>query len=366
LVYLVVTHGTSSIDLYSVRLANYLKVPLLHTDIYQRIRRLFNKPLLSPYLFEGFMLLKDFVKRLRETPGIPHLPNHHLGRFGYFLGKPFIITVHDLMRYLDLVGGGPCLIRKPNLQDALWLHLDYLGAVKAAKIVVPSNHTKNDLVRYLKVPEEKVVVIYHGIDEAFKPVEGPRPCEEPYVLYVGSEHPRKNLATLLKAFKLLKQDPKFRELKLVKAGPAGGEEKSFRSDTMSVVEALGLKGDVIFVDRWLSVEELAALYSQAELFAFPSIYEGFGWPPLEAMACGCPVIASNTTSLPEVLGDAAMYADPASPEAWAEAMERVLTDDRLRRKLASMGLERAKQFTWRRAAEQLLRVYEEVEELYGA
>ena len=365
MVFLVVTHGTSSIDLYSVRLASHLNVPMLHTDIYQKIRRLFNKPLLSSYLLEGLALLRDFTRKLRETPGIPHLPNHHLGRFGHFLGKPFIITVHDLMRYLDLVGGGPCLIRRPNLHDALWLHLDYSGVAKAAKIVVPSNHTKNDLIRYLGVPEEKVVVIYHGVDEAFRPVEGPRPCEGPYILYVGSEHPRKNLATLLRAFSLMKREhPELRDVKLVKAGRVGGGEEPYRERTLRLIEELGLKRDVIFID-WVPQERLAALYSQAELFAFPSIYEGFGWPPLEAMACGCPVVASNSTSLPEVLGDAAMYADPSSPEAWAEAMERVLTSDTLRRDLSRRGLERAKRFTWSRAAEQLLRVYEEVEQLYG-
>ena len=362
--FLVATLGKGSMDLYSLRLAKHLKVPTIYTDIYQRVFERFNKPLLSPSMLEELSSTWSFARRLESIDGIPHLPNHHFGRVGLLLRKPFIITVHDLIRYFDLKGYGP-LIHRPNVKDRFWLSLDYMGVKRAARIITPSRKTMEDLVRHLDIPEDRIRVVYHGVDEVFKPTKGWRPCEEPYILYVGSEHPRKNLATLLKAFSLMKREhPELRDVKLVKAGRVGGGEEPYRERTLRLIEELGLQRDVIFID-WVPQEKLAALYSQAELFAFPSIYEGFGWPPLEAMACGCPVIASNSTSLPEVLGDAAMYADPSSPEAWAEAMERVLTSDTLRRDLSRRGLERAKKFTWSRAAEQLLRVYEEVEQLYG-
>ncbi len=363
--FLVATLGKGSMDLYSLRLAKHLKVPIIYTDVYEKVFERFNKPLLSLSFIEELLNTWSFAKRLDAIDGIPHLPNHHFGRVGLLLRKPFIITVHDLIRYFDMKGYGP-LIHRPNLKDKFWLSLDYLGVKRAARIITPSFKTKMDLVKHLKVPEDKVRVVYHGVDEVFKPTKGWRPCEEPYVLYVGSEHPRKNLATLLKAFSILKREhPEFKDVKLVKAGRVGGGELCYREQTLNLIKTLGLEDDVIFLE-WISQRDLASLYSQAELFAFPSIYEGFGWPPLEAMACGCPVIASNTSCTPEILGDAAIYVSPRDVEGWYKALAMLLGDESLRKKLASKGLERAKTFTWRRAAEETLNVYKEVEEELGA
>jgi len=349
------------LDLYSIRLSSYLQAPTLHTDAYQRVRERFHKPLFSPSTLKELHFIWKFAKTLDKLEGIPHLPNHHLGRIGLLLKKPFIITVHDLIRYFDAKGYGP-LIHKPNLKDRLLLRSDYEGVKKAVKIIVPSQRTKLDVVKHLEVPEEKVEVIYHGIDEIFKPTYGWRPCEEPYILYVGSEHPRKNLATLFKAFSRVKQEnPELKDLKLVKAGRAGGREAKFREETLRLTRDLGISEDVIILD-WVPQSCLASLYTGAELFAFPSLYEGFGWPPLEAMACGCPVLSSNAACMPEVLGDAALYVDPWDVEGWKQALATMLTDEGLRRKLAYKGMERASRFTWRRAAEQTLALYKEVEE----
>ncbi|RLE50098.1 MAG: glycosyltransferase family 1 protein [Candidatus Methanomethylicota archaeon] len=357
-VFLVVTHGRGSIDLYSIRLAQHLKIPKLHTDVYQRISALFGKSLADPSLVKGIELLLSFSKKLNEIPGIPHFPNHHLGRFAYFLNKPFIVTVHDIMRYLDILWNGT-LISKPSSQDKLWLTMDFKAIKKAAKVIVPSNHTKKDLVKYLKVPEEKIEVIPHGVDD-FKPRLGRRPCKEPYILYVGTEHPRKNLKTAFKAFKLLKEEsPRFKDLKFVKVGRAGGKERCFREETLRIINSLGIAKDVIFIS-WVSKEELESYYTQAELFIFPSIYEGFGWPPLEAMQCNCPVIASNTTSIPEVLGDATILLSPLNVKAWKDAMEEVLTDESLRKELVEKGASHAKKFSWKKAAERTLKVYQEI------
>ncbi|KYH39281.1 MAG: hypothetical protein AYL30_000290 [Candidatus Hecatellales archaeon B24] len=229
-------------------------------------------------------------------------------------------------------------------------------------MIAPSNQTKKDLVKLLRVPEWKIKVIHHGVDRVFKPTFSKRPCEEPYILYVGSEHPRKNLKTLLRAFSLLKKDSRYRRLKLVKVGRAGGGECDFRGETMRMVKALKIENDVVFTG-WCSSEDLASYYSQAEVFAFPSVYEGFGWPPLEAMACGCPVVSSNASSMPEILGGAALLVNPYDVEGWRQALDRVLSSDRLRSRLSALGMGRAKNFTWEKTAKQTLEVYMEVERL---
>jgi len=182
----------------------------------------------------------------------------------------------------------------------------------------------------------------------------------PYVLFVGSEHPRKNFARLLRAFFKLKSEHRVKDLKLVKVGKAGGPEADFRQHTLQVINELNIPRDVVFTD-YVAEENLPAYYSGAECFILPSLYEGFGFPPLEAMACGCPVIVSNATSLPEVTGEAAVRVDPYDIYGIARALEMVLTDEGLRRELVSKGLERARQFSWEKAARQTMEVYQSVE-----
>lgn len=360
-VFLVVTHGFGALDLYSLRLLRYMNIKAFHADIYQKISEQLGKSLLNPITVSRTLDAFAFFKKLLSTPGTPHLPNHHLGRFGFFLKKPFILTVHDVMRYLDVKCSTP-LIAKPNFKDVFCVNLDYKGALKAERIIVPSYYTKRELTKHFQVKEENIRIIHHGIDEDFRPTYGKKLYREPYILYVGSEQPRKNLQTLLKAFYKLKKDPKFKHLKLVKVGRTGGSEADFRGITLKTIQALNLEKDVI-LEGWLSSQkDLASLYTQAEIFVFPSIYEGFGWPPLEAMACGCPVISSSTTSMPEILGDAPIYVNPYDVEELRQRLAEVLTDDRLRKELSIRGFKRVKQFSWKKAASQTLKVYEEVEE----
>ncbi len=356
----VVTIGYGSMDLYSRKLALHLRVPKLFSDIYQRVAELFNVPLVSCTSLRSIWEDLRFLRLLRRLGDSVHFPNHHMGRYALFLGRPYVITVHDLIRYFDLKGYS-VLIHRPNARDRLYLSLDYAGIRRAPAIIAISHTTKRDLVEHLGVPEERIFVVYHGIDhDLFRPVER-RPIEEPYVLFVGSEHPRKNLVTLLRAFKLLKErDGRFRPLKLVKVGAAGGGEAPFRQRTLQAMAELGLEGDVVFAGV-VPEEDLPAYYSGAECMVFPSLYEGFGFPTLEAMACGCPVIVSNAGSLPEVAGEAALVVDPLDPQALAEAMHQVLTDPSLRRRLVDKGLRRASQFTWERAARETEAVYEVVE-----
>lgn len=356
----IVTIGRGSMDRYSLKLARHLRAPKLFTDIYQKVAELFNVPLLSCRSLYALWQDWAFLRRLRRLGDVVHFPNHHMGRYGLFLDQPYIVTVHDLIRYFDLKGYAT-YIHRPNLRDRIYLRMDYAGIRRAAAIIAISETTKRDIVEHLRYPEDRIFVVYHGIDhELFRPVER-RPIEEPYILFVGSEHPRKNLSTLLKAFKLVKDsDRRFRHLKLVKVGAAGGREAPFHQYTLRAMAELGLNGDVVFAET-VPDHELPAYYSGAEVLVNPSLYEGFGFPPVEAMACGCPVIVSNAGALPEVVGDAALVVDPRDAEGMAEAIRQVLEDGSLRRRLVTAGLRRASQFTWERCARETEQVYEKVE-----
>jgi glycosyltransferase involved in cell wall biosynthesis len=356
---LVTTIGGGSMDTYAQHLAAQLPVPTLVTDVYQQVAELFNVPLLSRTAARAAWQDLGFIRTLRRVREPLHLPNHHLGRYGCFLAVPYIVTVHDLIRYFDFKGWGP-FIHRPNLRDRLYLGLDYAGIRRATAILAVSHTTKRDLVHYLGIPAERIVVTYEGIDHArFRPVTR-RLVDPPYLLFVGSEHPRKNLATLLMALRLLKDQARFRDLTLVKVGAAGGREAPFRRQTLASIAALGLEGDVRFTGR-VPDEDLPAYYAGAACLVLPSRYEGFGFPPLEAMACACPAIVSSTGALPELAGDAALVVDPRDPRALARAIAALLSDDCLRRELVERGLRRARRFSWERTAEETLAVYRAVD-----
>jgi len=355
---LVTTMGTGSMDMYSHRIAENLDVPVFSTDIYQKSVRTRNISWLSPRAVKAIWQDWRFVRALNKLGDIAHLPNHHFGRYGSFLKMPYIITVHDLIRYFDLKEFGT-FIHRPNLRDRFYLNLDYRGIKKATRVIAVSQATKNDLMHYLNIPRERISVVYEGVDRRlFRPISH-RIYEEPYILFVGSEHPRKNFTGLVKAFSQLKGESRFKDLKLVKVGRAGGQEADFRGQTMEVVDAPGLVGEVIFTE-FVSGAELPAYYSGAEVFVFPSLYEGFGFPPLEAMACGCPVVTSNASSLPEVVGEAGIMVDPYDTDSLAQAMRQVLTDAKLREEMIRKGFDQVNKFSWEETARQTQEVYNEV------
>jgi glycosyltransferase involved in cell wall biosynthesis len=354
----VVTLGSSSLDYYAQKLAEHLPVPKLYTDVYGRSREVFNVPLASAAAARAAWGDAAFVRRLRVTDGVIHLPNHHLARYGPFVSRPYVVTVHDLIRQFDARGREP-LIHAPNRRDRLLLRLDAAGIRKAPMVIAVSETTKRDLVRHLDIPESRITVVYEGVDHRqFRPVER-RLHEQPYILFVGSEHPRKNLATLLEAFARLKREPRFQDLTLVKVGEAGGREAPFRERTLRAVSEFGLERDVMFAGP-VEADDLAAYYSGAECLVLPSLYEGFGLPPVEAMACGCPVVVARAGALPEIGGDAAVVVPPRGAEALAAAMREILTDARLRSDLAARGIARAGEFSWERAARETLAVYERI------
>ena len=358
----VVTIGSGSMDIYSWKLAEKLNVPTIPTDIYQKLRQSRNISWLSPQAIKTIWYNWRFVRMLNKLGDAVHLPNQHLGRCGNCLKVPYIITVHDLIRYFDLEDSeeDKALIYLPNRRYRHYLNLDYEGIRKATRIIAVSQSTKDDLIEHIGIADERISVVYEGIDHSlFRPVSH-RIYNHPYILFVGSEQPRKNFTTLLKAFSQLKSGPRFKKLKLVKVGKAGGRGVDFRSQTMGVVESLHLSREVIFTD-FVPEADLPAYYSGAEVFVLPSLYEGFGFPVLEAMACGCPVITSNTSSLPEVVGKAGIMVDPYNTDSLAQAMMQVLTDSELSNNMIRKGLVQSRRFTWEKAAEQTLEVYNKVE-----
>jgi len=351
---LIVTIGTGSMDIYSGKLAEKLDVPMVYTDIYQEFRQSRNISWLSPRAIRATWHDWRFVRMLNKRGD--------LGRYGNFLKVPYIITVHDLIRYFDLEDSeeDETFIYHPNHRDRYYLGLDFKGIRKAIRIIAVSQSTKSDLIHYLDIPDERISVVYEGIDHSLFQSVSHRIYNCPYILFVGSEQPRKNFPTLLKAFSQLKSESRFKELKLVKVGKAGGREANFRNQTMGIVESLNLSSEVIFTD-FVPEADLPAYYSGAEVFVLPSLYEGFGFPVLEAMACACPAITSNISSLPEVTGKAGIMVDPHDTDGLAQAMRQVLTNSELRDSMIRRGLEQAKRFSWEKAAEQTLEVYNKVE-----
>ncbi len=272
-----------------------------------------------------------------------------------FRGKR-LLTIHDLS-----------FLRYPQGADPS-LRWYLLGAVprsvaRADLILADSQCTKRDLVELWGVEEERVEVLYPGVEERYRPLEresleGARErygLDSPFILTVGTLEPRKNHVRLLRAYRSLRSQG-FPH-RLVVAGAKGWLYEAIFEE----MERLHLEEEVAFLG-FVAEEDLPALYNLADLFVFPSLYEGFGLPPLEAMACGTPVVTSHVSSLPEVVGEAALMVPPEDVEALTEAMERGLSDLSLRRELVNKGLEQARRFTWKGAAERLLAIYQRMGE----
>jgi len=263
-----------------------------------------------------------------------------------------VITIHDLVFMLY-----PHFLTK----DAARYYGQIDQAVRRTDaIIAVSQATKHDVMRLLGVPENKVTVIYEAASPVFRPIKMPDlrqrvrgrfgiPGE--FILFVSTIEPRKNVSTLLRAFRQF-LDVYRREIKLVLAGEKGW----LFDEVFRLVAELKLEKEVIFLGR-VSTEELLWLYNTAETLVAPSIYEGFGLTPLEAMACGTPVIVSNVSSFPEIVGDAGLFIDPGCADELMVAMQRILSDSELRASLIEKGLKRAALFSWDKAAQETLALY---------
>jgi glycosyltransferase involved in cell wall biosynthesis len=268
---------------------------------------------------------------------------------------PSVITVHDLAFLLYPGFLTPQSARYYGQVDG--------AARRAHHIIAVSRSTKRDVIRLLGVPDDKVTVIYEAAHPIFRQLDHAEArrhvaakygITDDFVLFVSTIEPRKNLSTLLKAFRRM-LDVYHMQVTLAVAGQWGW----LTEQVNETVTDLRL-GDCVRFLGAVPQEELLYLYNAAQVFALPSLYEGFGLPPLEAMACGTPIVVSNTSSLPEVVGDAGQLVDPNDVEAWSVALWRVLSDGEMRQEMCEKGLRRAASFSWQRAARETLSVYHKV------
>jgi glycosyltransferase involved in cell wall biosynthesis len=244
-----------------------------------------------------------------------------------------------------------------TLKVLLLSQLDRIFARKAAAILTISEFSREEIIRHLGVDRNTVFVTLLAASEEFRPVDESvlsmwkkeLQLPERFILFVGSLEPRKNIMSLLKAILLLKKTSR---TKLVIAGGSGWKN----SDVYEFIKENNLSESVTFTG-YVSRDALVALYNLADVFVFPSKYEGFGLPVLEAMACGCPVICSNTSSLPEVAGDAAIEIDPDNPAIIADAIVKVTMDENVRARFRERSFEQARSFSWISTAEQTLRLF---------
>lgn len=291
-----------------------------------------------------------------------------IGRIDIFHSPDFVLPpvwrAHTVLTVHDLSFLTTPETFDPALRD--YLSRSVPRAVgHADHILADSQSTKKDLVTHLNADPGRIAVAYPGVDPRFRPLEEPAitairnryRLTQPFILSVGTLQPRKNYSTLIEAYSHLHRNAAGRIVPplLVIAGNKGW----LYQEIFQTVERLGLDDQVRFLG-FVPDEDLPALYNAAEVFALPSLYEGFGLPVLEALACGTPVVTSNVSSLPEVAGDAALLVSPHDVEGLTQALYRALTDPELRTRLRERGLTQARKFTWQQTAETVLGIYRQL------
>jgi len=293
---------------------------------------------------------------------VMHFPAHwHTQSSAFFLNRNVkkILTIHDLIPLLYPDSYSPNLAKRWNTSLKLIVN-------RADHIIAISEKTREDCIKYLDIPKQDITVTPLGYSNVYHHMENIEEVKdyikntynlERYILFVGRVEERKNLPPVIKALYELKKAGLKHKL-LIIGGMGWKHEEVLRE-----IDRLNLQDEVIF-PGYIPEEDLVKFYNAADLFVYPSLYEGFGLPPLEAMACGTPVVTSNTSSLPEVVGDAGIMVDPLDVDALADSMHQVLTDDVLHEKLRNMGIARAREFSWEKTAQKTWQIYEQVMEDY--
>lgn len=288
-----------------------------------------------------------------ENVDLYHLPQNGL-RFPKEITVPVIVTIHDLIPYIM-----PEMVRRTYLQR----FIDEMPEIvdKAALIVTVSECARQDILHLFHTSPEKVIVVPSAPSPIYRRrsktdaqtyLRRKYGIRHPYLLYIGGLNPRKNVAQLIWAYSKVYRDlPEGQQLIIP------GEDGRHREDLQNLVSYLHLQDDVIF-PGFVPDVDLPFFYNAADLFVYPSLYEGFGLPPLEAMASGIPVIASNQSSIPEVVGDAAILIHPRDTMGLCEAIYKALNDQSLRGMMTVKGLERARKYRWTRIGQEFLRLYE--------
>src|SRR5215470_7109601 len=307
----------------------------------------------------GYLEFRTILRRLGCD--LVHFP--HLFWLPRALPCPYVTTVHDLLEHMARAR------EKSSLRRFLHFHLTRRVLRGASRIFAVSQFTKSELEKLFGIPSSHIDVVYNAIDERFLHGHATQADREviaqryqvnyPFILYAGRISPHKNLVRIIEAFSALKgeleKEDKLPDLKLIIIG----DEVSKHPDLRRTVIKSGVQNDVRFLG-FVPIEVLRIFYDSAKVFVFPSLYEGFGLPPLEAMAHGTPVVTSNTSSLPEVVGNAAVLVNPENVFEIMRAIHRVLVDQELREKMKRRSSEQLKRFSWDSSARHVLEVYEKI------
>ena len=308
---------------------------------------------------KGYIEFRTILKRL--DCDLVHIP--HLFWMPRGLPCPYVITVHDVLDHMYLARD------RSSLRRSLHFHLTRRVLKGAGRILAVSKFTKNEIEKLFGIRGSCIEVVYNAIDERFlhghaSEIDRQVLAERylvtyPFLLYAGRISPHKNLVRIIEAFSALKgeleKEGKFPDLKLIIIG----DELSKHPDLRRTVIRSGVVNDVRFMG-FVPIEMLRVFYDAAKVFVFPSLYEGFGLPPLEAMAHGTPVVTSNTSSLPEVVGNAAVLVNPENVFEIMRALQRVLLDQSLRDRIKQRSNEQTKKFSWDKSAQRILEIYREV------
>jgi len=307
----------------------------------------------------NYFKFQDLLRRFRCD--VLHVPQ--LFSSPQYIPCPYVVTVHDLLDHFYPPQN------ESSTRRSLRFYFTRRVLRRAGRIFAVSNSTRNDIGRLFHIPLGHVEVIHNAIDEGFRlghATDADRQfiaqryqVNYPFLLYAGNIRPHKNVIRLIEAFSALKtelaKEGRFPDLKLIIIG----DEVSQHPDLRRTVVRSGVTNDVRFLG-FLPIDVLRIFYDAAKVFVFPSLYEGFGLPPLEAMAHGTPVVTSNTSSLPEVVGNAAVMVNPENVFDIMRALHRVLVDQSLRERLKRAGYEQSLTFSWESSVERILQVYEEV------
>ena len=308
---------------------------------------------------KGSLDFRAIVRRLECD--LVHVP--HLFWIPRGLSCPYILTVHDLLEHM--YGSR----NASSLRRSLHFYLTRRVLRKAARVLAVSQFTRNEIEKLLSIPDERIEVVYNAIDERFLRGHATEADREliaqrylvnyPFILYAGAIRPHKNVVRIIEAFSALKSELQkeqlFPDLKLIIIG----DDLSSHPRLRRTVVRSGVQNDVRFLG-FVPIEVLCIFYDVAKIFVFPSLYEGFGLPPLEAMAHGTPVVTSNTSSLPEVAGNAALLVNPENVFEIRRGLQRVLLDPALREGMKVRGYAQAQRFSWTTSVSRILEIYREV------
>lgn len=308
---------------------------------------------------KGYREFRTILNRL--APDLVHVPNLFSVPRG--MPCPYVMTVHDMLEHMS----------RAREQSGFWrsLHFQLTRHVLrgAARIFAVSNFTKNEIEKLFGIPGERIEVVYNAIDERFLHGHASAADREliaqryqvnyPFLLYAGRVSAHKNVVRMIEAFSALKteleKDQEFADLKLIIIG----DDLSGNPDLRRTVVRSGVQNDVRFLG-FVPIEVLRIFYDSAKIFVFPSLYEGFGLPPLEAMAHGTPVVTSNVSSLPEVVGNAAVLVNPENVFEIMRALHRVLLDHSLRERMKERGYQQAAKFSWEKSVQRIVEGYRQI------